>query len=109
MARTRKRRRYSRDEIRTFLESFDQSGLTQVTFARRRGLSVSTLRSWLDRRRHSGAVASPRFLPVAITDAGLRGAPGLELELAGNRRLHIPVDIDSEALRSLLPIILTSC
>lgn len=108
MERTRRRRRRSRDEINTLLEQFDRGGLSQVAFARRKGLSLSTLRWWLDRRRGQ-AVIAPRFVPVSVAEAGLAHAPGLELELAGERRLHIPVDIDREALRTLLAVVLASC
>jgi hypothetical protein len=70
MARARKRRRRSGDEIETILEEFDRSGLSQVGFARRRGLSVSTLRSWLDRRRRRlRRGREPQFVPVAISDS----------------------------------------
>ena len=107
MERARRRRRRSRDEINTLVEQFDRSGLSQVAFARRKGLSLSTLRRWLERRRRQAGIA-PRFVPVSVAGAGL-AAVGLELELAGDRRLHIPVDIDREALRALLPVVLGAC
>jgi transposase-like protein len=106
MGRARRRRRRSREEIDALLEHFDRSGLTQIGFARRQGLSVSTLRFWLDRRRRGG---ESHFVPVAITEGAVAGRPGLELELGGERRIHIPVDIEPEALRALLPILVAAC
>lgn len=107
MARTQSRRRYTLDEIHAFLDEYDRSGLSQEAFARRKGLSFSTFRWWLRHRRRR-PVAGPRFVPVAVAE--LPGAaPGLELELGGKRRIHIPADIDPEALRTLLPIVLAAC
>lgn len=108
MARVRKRRRRSRDEIDSLLERFDRSGLTQIAFARRERLSVSTLRSWLTRRRRQHA-AAPRFVPVAVADGAVEYGPALELELGSGRRIHIPVDIDRDGLRTLLPIVVAAC
>ena len=108
MARTRKHRRRSRDEIDILLDRFDRSGLSQIAFARSEGLSLSTLRWWLDRRRRQ-RVDAPRFVPVTVPDAAVAGGPGLELELADERRVHIPADIDREALRVLLPIVIAAC
>jgi transposase-like protein len=110
MARSRKRRRYTRDEIDALLEEFDRSGLSQIAFARRRGLSHSTFRWWLRHRRPRAA--RPRFLPVAVADgvaAPVATPVVLELELGGERRLHIPVDVEPEALRTLLPILIAAC
>jgi len=107
MARIRKRRRYTLDEIHGLVDDFDRSGLSQVAFARRRGLSLSTLRWWL--RRHGPRTAKPQFLPVAVSGPVVAPSPGLELELGGERRVHIPADIDREALRRLLPIVVASC
>jgi transposase-like protein len=107
MSQTRKRRRYTVEEIDTLLNDFERSGLSQVAYARRRGVSLSTLRWWL--RRHGPRTARPRFLPVAVSDSVVAPSPGLELELGGERRIHIPADIDPEALRALLPIVVVSC
>jgi hypothetical protein len=108
MARIAKRRRYTREEIGAVLDKFDRSGLSQVAFARDRGLSLSTLRWWLERRR-TRSIARPAFLPVTLKDPVVAEASCLELELGGERRIHIPLDVDREALRTLLPIIVASC
>jgi hypothetical protein len=107
MARNEKRPRYTRDQIDALLDEFDRSGLTQVAFARHLGLSLSTFRWWLRRRQRSGA--RPRFLPVTVANSLLACSTGIELELGADRRVHIPVDIDREALRALLPIVIAAC
>ncbi len=52
-------------------EEYEASGLTQREFAERRGMTLSTLQSWVyRRRRQEGApVAQPVRLPVQVTAA----------------------------------------
>lgn len=110
MARARRYRRRSREEIDSLLECFDNSGLTQAAFARHHDLSLSTLHWWLHHRRHvEHVVAKPRFVPVVAAHVAASVDCGLELELGNDRRLHIPADIDREVLATLLPVIVTSC
>jgi hypothetical protein len=108
MARSNKRRRYTHDEIDSVLDDFDRSNLSQLGFAQSRSLSLSTLRWWLSRRDRT-RIAKPRFVPVAVGNASAAHCPGLEIELGNERRIHIPADIDREALRTLLPIVVASC
>lgn len=110
MARARRYRRRSREEIDSLLERFDSSGLSQAAFARHHDLSLSTLHSWLHRRRYAEhVVAKPRFVPVVAAHVATSVECALELDLGNDRRLHIPADIDREVLATLLPVIVTSC
>ncbi len=109
MARTRTYTRRSPQQIDEFVERFGGSGLTQMAFAERHGLSVSTLRSWLRRRSRRHGRGS-RFVPVTIVDPRrAQAAARLEIELGSDRRLLVPADFDRDALAALLPVIVASC
>ncbi len=109
MSQPNKRVRRTREQIEDVLDRFRSSGSTQATFAKDHDLSVSTLRFWIARRRRDTALTAPtpRFVPVSMTPT--MEAAGLELEFAEDRRLHIPTDINAEALARLLPIIVGAC
>ena len=112
MGNTRTHRRRSRREVDGILKRFDRSGLAQKAFAASQDLSLSTLHYWLNRRRREGSssVASTNFVALKIPSVAEPGrSAGLELELRGDLRLHIPADIDREALATLLPTIIAAC
>jgi hypothetical protein len=65
-------------------EEFEASGQTQREFAGRRGLRLSTLRSWVYRRRRqvgAGAELPVRLLPVQLSRMPALGAAWLEVTL----------------------------
>jgi hypothetical protein len=113
------------------IADFRRSGLTHVQFCRLRRVPIHSFRKWLYRLRpglpapsRAKATTSqaslphrsapPAFLPVHIrpeqpfaTDARQRAispAP-LELVLAHDRRLRIPVGFDPATLRQLLAVL----
>jgi len=51
---SKKRVRRSRAEIEALLAAFQQSGLTQVAFARQQNLNIATFRRWLSKSRSGG-------------------------------------------------------
>ena len=106
MAR-RKRRHYGREEIQSYLQDYDASDETHVAFASRHGLSLSTFRSWLAKRRRADR-GNQSFLPVAVVGGPAIDAARLEL-VVDDRRVSIPADIDPRALAELLPVILAAC
>ncbi len=109
MSQPHKHVRRTREQIEDLLDRFRTSGSTQAAFAKEQDLSVSTLRFWIARRRSEAGVTAPpsRFVPVSMTPP--IEATGLELEFGEDRRLHIPPDIDADALARLLPIIVGAC
>jgi hypothetical protein len=91
------------------LDEFQQSGLKQAEFCRRRGLSLHTLRKHLYGSR---PVATPaqavEFLPVAIPAHDTQHEPAadlLVLILADGRRVAVAPGFDSQTLRRLLETI----
>jgi len=87
-------------------EEYEASGLTQREFAQRRGMTLSTLQSWVyRRRRQEGApVAQPvRLLPVQVTAAPVeRGSASLEVLTASGERVRIAVGTDVEYVARLV-------
>ena len=82
-------------------EEYDASGLTQREFAERRGMTLSTLQSWVYRRRRqeSAPVVEPvRLLPVEVRAVPVvRGSDTLEVRTASGERVSFAVGADAGA------------
>jgi hypothetical protein len=105
-----RRRRRSRQEITQILEEFDSSGMPAAGFAAERGLSLSTFRSWLRRRRDEvPSQVHPAFVPVTLETAGVAGEPSIEVVLGNRRRVLVPAGFDVDALAAMLPVIDGAC
>ncbi|NTX64921.1 IS66 family insertion sequence element accessory protein TnpB [Myxococcus sp. CA051A] len=71
------RKRAEKPEWVRVVEEFEASGLTQREFAGRRGLRLSTVQSWVYRRRRQERTeAEP---PVRLIPVQVSRAPGLEV------------------------------
>ncbi len=98
-------KRVEKPEWRRVAEEFEASGLTQREFAGRQGLRLSTLQSWVYRRRRQvGAAAEPpvRLLPVQVSSVPGPTTPPLELALPGGVRVRFGPDADVEYLARLV-------
>ncbi|MCP3103962.1 IS66 family insertion sequence element accessory protein TnpB [Myxococcus sp. K15C18031901] len=82
-------------------EAFEASGLTQEAFSAQRGLRLSTLQSWVYRRRRQHARKAPavRLLPVEVATVAQVGPVLLEVVLASGARLRFPAGADGRAIR----------
>ena len=72
-------------------EQFEASGLTQREFAQSRGLRLSTLQSWVYRRRRQVSTEAPppvRLLPVQVSPAPL-AAEGERVEVTTASGLRV--------------------
>ena len=86
-------------------EEFEASGLTQREFAGRRGVRLSTLQSWVyRRRRQESVVAEPpvRLLPVQVSSASGPATTSLELALPSGVQVRFGPDTDVEYLARLV-------
>ena len=85
-------------------EAFEASGLTQQEFSQHRGLRLSTLQSWVYRRRRQLArKAEPvRLLPVEIAGAQQPSPTRLEVVLASGVRLQFSSGTDVEYVAHLV-------
>ncbi|WP_434346315.1 IS66 family insertion sequence element accessory protein TnpA [Myxococcus virescens] len=83
-------------------EAFEASGLMQQEFSQHRGLRLSTLQSWVYRRRRQLARKTEpvRLLPVEIAGVSQPSTALLEVVLASGARLRFGAgtDVDYVAL-----------
>jgi hypothetical protein len=86
-------------------EQFESSGLTQREFAEQRGLVLSTLQSWIYRRRRrvSRAGAEPvRLLPVQVSAASPSASNLLEVLTTSGARIRFAVGTQVEYVARLV-------
>ncbi|MCP3103959.1 IS66 family insertion sequence element accessory protein TnpB [Myxococcus sp. K15C18031901] len=85
-------------------EAFEASGLTQKAFSAQRGVRLSTLQSWVYRRRRQHARKAPavRLLPVEVPAVAQVGPMLLEVVLASGARLRFPAGADVEYVARLV-------
>ena len=103
------RRRRTREEVRQLVSAFQTSGLRAREFCQRHGLAQSTLRRNLQRAGVASALARPavRFVAVKLNGAAPPAKPapapaGLEVVLAGGRRIAVGPGFDVAALGQLV-------
>ncbi len=78
-------------------EQFEHSGLTQKQFAQQQGLPLSTVQSWVYRRRRqaSGPSAPPvRLLPVEVATPAASSAGKVEVLTASGVRVSFALGAD---------------
>ncbi|MBU8901062.1 IS66 family insertion sequence hypothetical protein [Corallococcus sp. H22C18031201] len=85
-------------------EEFEASGLTQKEFSVRRGVRLSTLQSWVYRRRRqrSSRAGPVRLLPVEVASTTQASAAMLEVVLPGGARLRFSPGTDVGYVARLL-------
>jgi transposase len=98
------------------LNDFRRSGLTQVEFCKRRGISIHSFRNRLYQRptpkptpANSHSAAAPHFLPVTIlpdpTLVSAATSHALELVCSNGRRIAVAPGFDPHTLRRLLAVV----
>jgi hypothetical protein len=86
-------------------EQFEQSGLTQKQFAQQQGLPLSTVQSWIYRRRRQasgGSVPPVRLLPVEVSSTPVAEQGRLEIITAQGARVSVAVGTDVEYVAGLV-------
>jgi hypothetical protein len=86
-------------------EQFEQSGLTQQQFAQQQGLPLSTVQSWIYRRRRQASrspVQPVRLLPVEVSPAPVTDRGGLEIVTPRGVRLRVPAGTDVDYVAGLV-------
>lgn len=101
------RRRFSADDRRRIVDEACQPGCSVSQTARRYGIAARVLFRWKE-----GFKGGPTFAPVQVTDAAavvegpsVPSAPGIEVELAGGRRVLLERDADPEAVRRIVALL----
>ncbi|GEN12788.1 hypothetical protein SAMN05443572_103706 [Myxococcus fulvus] len=85
-------------------EAFAASGLTQKEFSAQRGLRLSTLQSWVYRRRRQRPrkTQEVRLLPVEVSTIAPPSPALLEVVLASGARLRFPSGADIDYVARLI-------
>lgn len=100
------RRRFSDEEKRRIVDEASQPGCSVSQTARRYGIAVRVLFRWKESLKPESV-----FAPVQVTDEGsvaeaATAAPsGIEVELAGGRRVRFERDADPETVRRLVALL----
>ena len=116
---TGSRRRRTEVEAQVILARYWKSGLTQRVFARKAGMSVSTLQYWLRRTRswieekprktgRSAAASAISLLEVELAGPpplGARSGGGYEIEMSPGVRLRVPGGFGDGEVRRLLALL----
>ena len=105
------RRRRSRAETEQVVSAYESSGLSQVEFCRRQGLSLATLARYRKRQgqRQGQAATGNRWLAVEVSgiSVALESATpsGLTIALPGGRRIEVGRGLDAPTLLQLLGVL----
>ncbi len=105
-------KRASRDEWRTRVERWKDSGLTAKEFAAETGINAGTLQFWSHKLRKAEPSSTLRRTPAPMASSLVEVRPvtatqdlRFEIELGNGRRLRVPTVFDSTALKALLAIV----
>ena len=103
------RRRRSRAEAEQLVAEYEASGLRQVEFCRKQGLSLATLARYRKWRAQGEVVPGNRWLAVEVSAArpALEGGAGsgLAVALPGGRRIEVGRGFDAPTLVQLLGVL----
>jgi transcriptional regulator with XRE-family HTH domain len=103
------RRRRSRAETEQLVAEYGASGLSQVEFCRKQGLSLATLARYRKRRAEDSPAAGNRWVEVKESAARpVLGGPvgsGLAVALPSGRRIEIGRGFDARTLAQLLDVL----
>ena len=101
------RRRRSRAEAGQLVAEYEASGLSQVEFCQKQGLSLATLARYRKRQAQGGAAPGNRWVTVEVSGASatLERSSGLAVVLPDGRRIEIGRGFDSRTLVQLLGVL----
>jgi hypothetical protein len=92
-------------EWQRLIEQFEQSGLTQKQFAQQHQVPLSTLQSWLYRRRRQagpGLSVPVRLLPVEVSAPAKAFSGRVEVLAPGGTRVSFEVGTDVDYVAHLV-------
>ncbi len=107
-ARQRGQRRTAA-EIQQIVSEFKSSGLTQIEFSRRQGLTLSTLGRYLSRLRPSSEAGGDGLVAVEVAvkkyDPVYASGCGLSVVVAGGRRIVLESGFDAASLQRAVRVL----
>jgi transposase-like protein len=103
------RRRRSRAEAGQLVAEYETSGLSQIEFCRKQGVSLATLARYRKRRAQGGAAPGDRWVAVEVAASRPRlesgSGSGLAVALPGGRRIEVGCGFDAPTLAQLLGVL----
>ena len=99
------------EEMRVVLENWENSGLSQRSFAVREGISYTTMQYWRRRLKVIDAEATADaddcrgFVPVEVLAPESVETAKIELRIGDDLLLSIPTGLDSKELRRIVSVI----
>ena len=100
-------RNRTRAEVDDILARLDQSGLTAAAFSRREGLNLTTLYSWLRRRRDESKKSTANFIAIDLPERS--NDDRIEVVLTSGHTLRIPNAFDEQAVCRLVGALSRAC
>jgi transcriptional regulator with XRE-family HTH domain len=105
----RVQRRRSRAEAGQLVAEYAASGLSQVQFCRKQGLSLATLARYRKRRAQDSRAAGNRWVELKQSAArpalGIPASSGLAVAMPSGRRIEIGRGFDAHTLALLLGVL----
>jgi hypothetical protein len=103
------RHRRSRAEAGQLVAEYEASGLNQVEFCRKQGLSLATLARYRKRQTQDSPAAGDRWVEVKESTArpalGIPATSGLAVALQRGRRIEVGRRFDAHTLAQLLDVL----
>lgn len=105
-----RRKRTSREAMRSWVSRFERSGLSPAAFCRRHGFPAQRLSYW--RRVVGAAVPQERVSLAPVQVVGLAEAVvqgSVEIHLPSGERVIVRADVPAELLRETLSALRATC
>ena len=107
-------RQRTRSEREQMVEAYRASGQTQAVFAHERGIKLTTLRTWIYRRRAVNDGEPGRIEPVRMVGGGFSGATRARsaitaLTVRWPQGIEFAVELDAARVERLVRELLAPC
>lgn len=110
MAKSEKRVRRGRDEIRALVRDYKRSGVSKEGFADSIGVHVNTVSKWLRQEALATTEQAQTVVPVELrAEKGREEAPRIELVLRDGHVIRVGKDFDPKTLTHLIDTLEARC
>ncbi len=104
-------RQRTRSEREQMVEAYYASGQTQAVFAHERGIKLTTLRTWIYRRRAEDSAGPGRIEPVRIVGDGFSGGTMARsaITVRWPQGIELAVELDAAGVERWVRELLAPC
>lgn len=104
-------RHRTRSEREQMVEAYRASGQTQAVFAHERGINLTTLRTWIYRRRAEDHAGPGRIEPVRIVGGGFSGGTMARsaITVRWPQGIEFAFELDAAGVERLVRELLAPC